>query len=124
MPQVKPDYVNWHELFDDIKMDHQFYADVLNTIAQNLKVEVFLPSFDIFDTVEDIEDLRQLYHFIWQNYRWHVEIADTMRKIGEAMNPPIFVLPKVFYATNLDEFLLMERIMHSDIEGFIANFGY
>jgi len=125
MPQVKPDYINWYELFDDIEMDHRFYLDALNTIAESLKLTIFLPpSYTSFEPIDDIRDLEKVYHFIWQNYKWHIEISEAMKKIGEATVPPILVLPKVFFATNLDEFLVMERIMHSDIESFIAIFGY
>lgn len=122
---VKPEYTNIWEAIRDIETDHEGFVMALTELASNLNIVVDIPP-SMTRTVTgnedfDPEDINKMFEFVFMNYKWHQYINEAMYIIGANMNPPIIVAPRIYFATNLDEFLILERLMHLDIDSFLQN---
>lgn len=121
MINVKTEYYNVDEALHDIEVDHMNFAETLQNLAQNLGLTIDIPPPFTKNVEVDLNDIRTIYEYVMANYRWHQYINEVIKRIGDTLTPPVIVNPKILFSTQIDEFLIFERIMHTDIDNFLVN---
>ncbi|MEM1672651.1 MAG: hypothetical protein QXT86_11435 [Archaeoglobaceae archaeon] len=121
MINVKTEYYSLEEALHDIEADHMHFAEALQQIAQSLGLAIDIPPPFTKNVEVDLNDIQSVYDYVMANYRWHQYINEAIRIIGDHLIPPVIVSPKILFSTQVDEFLIFERIMHLDIDSFLAN---
>lgn len=121
MINVKLEYTDILDAIKDIELDHEQFTDVLQQLANELQLKIDVPPPFTKNVEVKPEDPKTLYDFVVMNNLWHRYVNEVIRVIGSALTPPVIVVPKLFFTTRVDEFLIFERIMHMDIDNFLNN---
>ncbi|MEM1672455.1 MAG: hypothetical protein QXT86_10450 [Archaeoglobaceae archaeon] len=121
MINVKLEYTDLLDAIRDIELDHEQFADVLQQLANELQLNIDMPPPFTKNVEVNPEDPKTLYDFVVMNNLWHRYVNEVIRVIGSVLTPPVIVVPKLFFTTRVDEFLVFERIMHMDIDNFLNN---
>ena len=114
-------YENMLDWLFDIDRDHMNFVSVLQDLYKartGNDIDFYLPT--IMKLIYDPEDWNSVQ--LW-NYKIHLSLYQLMAELGNAMEPPIIVIPKFLKGNTLEEVVYREYLMHKDIEEFILSLG-